>query len=198
MSASTKATMTSFSKTSNTTQSSAEQPYRSRAKSSAEERNKSLLYCPDIERTEQTRFPSYSTKSVEIFSESTSILLDSAGDTSNNAALHRSISQDSAPLNLQNIKDIKPKYRSRALFIKKPAVSPINVHLFVCVYVCACVFPHVHVHMCILSHVYIYAHVHLYTCTLVHLCNCTLVHLYTCTLVHLCNCTVRPCMHMYC
>ena len=56
MSGSTKATMNSFSKTSNTTQSSAEQPYRSRAKSSAEERNKSLVYCPDIERTEQTRF----------------------------------------------------------------------------------------------------------------------------------------------
>ena len=164
--------MNSFSKTSNITQSSAEQPYRSRAKSSAEERNRSLLYCPDIEHVEQTRFPLYSTKSVEIFAESSSILLDSAGDISNNAALHRSISQDSAPLNLQNIKEIKPKYSSRALFIKKPAVSLIIAHLFVRDYVCACACSHVDVHMCIFSYVYMYAHVHLYSLSMY-------VHMYT-------------------
>jgi hypothetical protein len=171
MPGSTKATMTSFSKTSNTTQSSAEQPYRSRAKSSAEERSKSLLYCPDIERTEQTRFPSYSTKSVEIFSESSSIVLDNAGDISNNAALHRSVSQDSAPFNLQNIKEIKPKYSSRVLFIKKAAVSLINVHLFVRVYVCECVY--VRMSMCTCAFFRMLMYVHTYTCT------------------------VRPCIFMY-
>jgi hypothetical protein len=157
---STKATMNSFSKTS-TTQSSAEQPYRSRAKSSAEERSKSLLYCPDIERVEQTRFPSYSTKSVEIFSESASIVLDSAGDISNNAALHRSVSKDSAPFNLQNIKDIKPKYSSRALFVKKPAVSPINVLLCVRVYVCECVC--VCMSMCTCAFFRMLMYIHTYT-----------------------------------
>lgn len=167
MSASSKATMNSFSKTSSSTQSSAEQPYRSRAKSSAEERSKSLLYCPDIERVEHTRFPSYSTKSVEIFSESSSILLDSAGDISDNAALHRSVSQDSAPLNLQNIKEVKPKYSSRALFIKKPAVSLINVHLCARVNVCECVC--VPMWMCTCAWVLMLMYIHTYTCT-VHPC----------------------------
>ena len=141
----------------------AEQPYRSRAKSSTEDRNRSLLYCPDIERVEQTRFPSYSTKSVEIFSESPSILLDSAGDISNNTALRRGVSQDSAPLNLQNIKEIKPKYSSRALFIKKPAVSHINVHLSVRVYVCA--FVYVRMSMFICAYILMLICMHTCTCT---------------------------------
>ena len=122
-----KASYTALPKTSSPSKINSELSSKSRPKV-LEDRSKNLFYCPDLDRVEQKIFPPHLTKSVEIYSESQSMALDSVGDANNAGILHRSISQDSAPLNLKGKEEMKPKYSGRALFLQKHAVSVINVH----------------------------------------------------------------------